>query len=109
MCIVVEIMARTMRLQLKFVRRSATLAIRTWVLINLRRYQLSCASSAKGDELTISLACSFSAIASLFASISSSRNVGLRGPSIVRAAIPGDFMALLRGLEGVSGMFTAIL
>jgi len=81
-----EIIARMMRLQLKLTPRRANLAIRTRVLIFK------------------SLACSFSVDFSLFSSISSSLNVGLRGFERPLPGVPGTFKALLSGDLGVMGI-----
>lgn len=52
---------------------------------------------------TKSFTCSFSVDNSRFSKTCSSLKVGLRGFSILRAGVPGTFMALLSGDLGVMG------
>lgn len=100
-----EIMAMIIKLQLKLTLRRANLAIRTRVLIFCevvsQELRLFCVKT-----LTRSRFWSFSVDFSFFSSISSSRNVGLRGFMSPLPGVPGTFMALFNGDLGVMGMDT---
>lgn len=87
MVTLVEIMARTIRLQLKFTNLSSSFATLTLVLTFK------------------SLTCSFSVISSCFSRTCSSRNVGLNG-FIILPGVPGTLNALFNGEDGVSGIST---